>query len=167
MGHEPVPSKAAIKGHPLHPVVIPFPIAFGTVAVFADIGYWVTDARAWAVASVWLLWATLATGVLAGALGAVDYFGIEHVREHDTATRHGLGNAVVLAVVLANALWRLSDLEDAVLPVGIVLSAIAAAILGYTGYLGGELSYKHLIGANPSQSEPDSPLVGSRRSAQR
>jgi uncharacterized membrane protein len=163
MGRQPVPSKAAIKGHPLHPVVIPFPIAFGTSVVFTDLAYSVSDARAWAVASVWLLWATLATGLVAGALGAIDYFGIQHVRELDTASRHGLGNAVVLVIVLANGLWRLSDLEGAVLPIGILLSVVAAAILGYTGYLGGELSYKHLIGANPSQSGPESPLLGSRR----
>lgn len=163
MGHQPIPSKAAIKGHPLHPVVIPFPIAFGTAVVFTDAAYWTTDSRAWAVASVWLLWATLATGAVAGALGAIDYFGIEHVRKHKTASRHGLGNAVVLVIVLANALWRVSDLEAAVVPVGFILSAAATAILGYTGYLGGELSYKHLIGANPSQSEPESPLLGSGR----
>lgn len=92
MGHEPVPSKAAIKGHPLHPVMIPFPIAFGASVVFTDAAYWLTDSRTWALASVWLLWATVGTGLL-----------------------------------------------------------------------GGELSYKHLIGANPSQSEPGSPLLGSRR----
>lgn len=164
MGHEPVPSKAAIKGHPLHPMVIPFPIAFGTAVVFTDAAYWITDSRTWATASVWLLWATFATGVLAGVLGAIDYFGIHHVREHAQATRHGLGNAFALALVLANAVLRVPDLEAIVVPLGLTISAGTAVLLGYTGYLGGELSYKHLIGANPRQSERESPLLGSRRS---
>lgn len=163
MGHEPVPSKAAIKGHPLHPMVIPFPIAFGTAVVFTDVAHWITDSRAWALASAWLLWATLATGVLAGILGAIDYFGIEHVRKHRTATRHGAGNAVALVLVLLNAVIRVPDLDAVVVPWGVILSATTAAILGVTGYLGGELSYKHLIGANPNQTEPESPLLGSRR----
>jgi uncharacterized membrane protein len=75
MEHEPIPSKAAVKGHPLHPVMIPFPIAFGVAVVFTDIAYWVDDSRAWAVASAWLLWAAFATGVIAAVLGAIDYFG--------------------------------------------------------------------------------------------
>ncbi len=33
---------------------------------------------------------------------------------------------------------------------------------GYTGWLGGQLSYKHMFGVNPEQSSPDSPLVGSK-----
>lgn len=163
MGHEPVPSKVAIKGHPLHPVLIPFPIAFGTAAVFTDVAHWITDSRTWAAASAWLLWATFVTGVLAGAVGAIDYFGIDRVREHRTATQHGAGNAVVLVLVLVNALIRLPDLEAVVVPWGLALSLITAGILGVTGYLGGELSYKHLIGANPHQTEPDSPLLGSQR----
>jgi len=163
MGHDPVPSKAAIKGHPLHPVLIPFPIAFGTAAVFTDVAYWITDSRAWAAASAWLLWTTLVSGVLAGAVGAVDYFGIEHVRAHRTATQHGAGNVIALLLVLVNASIRLPDLEEVVVPWGVALSLITAAILGLTGYLGGELSYKHLIGANPGQTEPESPLLGSRR----
>lgn len=90
-------------------MLIPFPMAFGTAVVFTDVAYWVSDARAWAVASAWLLWAAFATGVLAAAAGAT---------------------AVVLVV---------------------------------TGYLGGELSYRHMIGANPGASKPESPTVGSQR----
>lgn len=84
-----------------------------------------------------------------GAVGAVDYFGIEHVRAHRTATQHGAGNVIALLLVLVNASIRLPNLEEVVVPGGVALSLITAAILGLTGYLGGELSYKHLIGANP------------------
>jgi len=163
MAHHPIPSKAAIKGHPLHPIVIPYPIALATAAVFSDVAFWLTGARAWAVASAWLLWAAFATGVVAAAVGAVDYFGLDAVREHRAATQHAVGNVVALIVVLGNAVLRLVDLTGAVLPWGLVLSLLAGAVIGVTGYLGGELSYKHMIGVNPRQTEPESPLLGSRR----
>lgn len=162
MAHDTIPSRAAIKGHPLHPVFIPFPIAFGTSVVFTDVAYWVTDAREWAVASVWLIWAAVGTGVIAGALGAVDYLGIAEVRKHRQATQHAVGNIAVLALLAVNGLWRIGDVEAVVVPWGVAVSVITAGLLGFTGYLGGELSYKHLIGGNPQQSEPDSPVLGSR-----
>ena len=163
MSHQPVPSKAAIKGHPLHPVMIPFPIAFGSAVVVTDVAYWIGDTRGWALASAWLLWATFGTGVIAALLGAIDYFGVREIREHRMATWHGAGNAAALLVVLVNGLIRIADVEDAVLPWGLVLSVVTVAIIGVTGYMGGELSYKHMIGVNPRASEPGSPITGSRR----
>jgi uncharacterized membrane protein len=44
---------------------------------------------------------------------------------------------------------RVDDLEDAILPWGLLLSVLIAALLGITGWLGGELSYRHLVGVNP------------------
>jgi uncharacterized membrane protein len=163
VGHGPTPSKAAIKGHPVHPILIPFPIAFGSAVVFTDLAYWLTDNRTWALASAWLLWTTLATGILAAATGAIDYYGLEEVREHSEATQHGAGNAIALLLVLVNALLRSFGAEAHVVPRGLVISVGTAAVLAFTGYLGGELSYKHMIGVNPEQSEPESPILGSHR----
>lgn len=151
MPHQPVPSKAAIKGHPLHPVMIPYPIAFGSAVVVTDVAYWIGDTRGWALASAWLIWAAFGTGVVAALLGAIDYFGVPRVRKHRVATLHAVGNVAALVVVLVNGLIRIADVEDAVLPWGIVLSIVTVAVIGATGYLGGELSYRHMIGVNPHE----------------
>ena len=51
-----------------------------------------------------------------------------------------------LRAIVAQNRIRLPDATDAVLPGGIVLSAITVATLGVTGWLGGELFYRHKIG---------------------
>jgi uncharacterized membrane protein len=62
-----------------------------------------------------------------------------------------------------NALLRTNEIEDKVLPWGLAISVITAVVVGASGFIGGELSYKHMIGVNPRQREPESPIAGSRR----
>ncbi len=162
MGHEPTPSRAAIKGHPVHPMLIPLPIGLLTAALVADTGYWVDGSRTWALAAVWLLGGVVVTGALAGAAGLVDFMSINKIREHRTAKRHALGNGLVLLLTSVSFLIRLDGVEEGVLPWGILLTALSAAIVTYTGWLGGELSYKHMFGVNPEQMGPASPAIGSK-----
>lgn len=142
----PAPSKAAILGHPIHPMLIPFPLAFLTGALLTDLAFWATSDGFWARASLWLLGAGLVTGLVAGAVGAIDYFGVPRARQVRMGHVHALGNVAALALALVNWLWRLGDPLEAVLPLGLVLSLLVAALLGVTGWAGGELSYRHRVG---------------------
>ncbi|MGI8643730.1 MAG: DUF2231 domain-containing protein [Thermomicrobiales bacterium] len=139
-------SKAAIAGHPIHPVLIPFPIALLVGALATDLGYWGTEDAFWARASVWLTGVGLLMGALAAAVGLIDFWGIDRVREHTAGWIHALGNTTVLVVALVSWWLRLDDAAAGVLPWGLTLSAINAALLGVTGWYGGELSYRHRIG---------------------
>ncbi len=49
-----VPSTAAIAGHPLHAMLIPFPIAFLLGALAADLAAWGTGDAFWTRAALWL-----------------------------------------------------------------------------------------------------------------
>lgn len=163
---EPIPSRAAIKGHPVHPMLIPFPITLISAALVADVVYALNEgerwAGGWATAAAWILWGAVLMGALAGLAGAMDYFSVREVREHKTAQRHGLGNSLILALTVVNALLRLDDAHDAVVPWGIVLSGVATLLLTYTGWLGGELSYKHMIGVDPNMESGGEPALGSK-----
>ena len=64
---------------------------------------------------------------------------------------HFLGNGVVLVLALINLLIRTGSPADAILPWGLVLTAIKAAILGVTGWFGGELAHRYLIGVAPPE----------------
>ncbi len=46
-----VTSTVAIAGHPLHPAIVLFPIAFLVGVLGSDIGYWLTTDFFWAKAS--------------------------------------------------------------------------------------------------------------------
>lgn len=140
------PSTAAIAKHPLHPMVIPFPIAFLVGALATDLAFWGTDDLFWARASFWLLGAGFVTGVVAAILGAIDFWTIERARTHRAGWIHLIGNAAALLLAGINTLLRWGQPADGVFPWGIILSVVVALLLAVTGWYGGELSYKHKIG---------------------
>jgi uncharacterized membrane protein len=143
---DPAPSTAALFGHPIHPMLIAFPLAFLVGVLATDLAFWGTADAFWARASLWLVGAGVVTGAVAAIFGLIDFFTIARAREHAMGWIHFLGNATALLLSLFNWLLRLDDPAAAVLPWGLVLSLVVAAILGVTGWAGGELSYRHRIG---------------------
>ena len=141
-----VQSTAAIAGHPIHPMLIPLPVAFLSGVLATDILYARTRDRFWARASHALTGAGLLSGVLAAPFGMTDFVAHGEVRERPEAWLHGLGNVAVLGLAAASYRVRSEDPERAVVPTGLALSAAIAGLLLVTGWLGGELSYRHGIG---------------------
>ncbi|AWK89574.1 DUF2231 domain-containing protein [Azospirillum thermophilum] len=150
-------SAAAIGRHPIHPVLIPYPVAFLTATLGTDVAYWRTGDPFWARTSQWMLRLGLASGVVAATAGAADYLSIPRARKHAVGPLHAIGNATVLALSLANLLARRDDPEDAVVPRGLALSAATTALLGVTAWAGGEMIYRHRIGVIEEEGagEPD------------
>ncbi len=144
-GHD-MRSRAAIGGHPLHPMLIPFPIAFLVTALLTDVVFWRTGNAFWAQASFWLVAAGVVTGLVAAVPGLIDFLGIGRVRELGMAWVHASGNVAAVGLSLVSMLIRWNDPAAGVLPWGLLLSLIVAAVLGVTGWIGGEMSYRHGIG---------------------
>jgi uncharacterized membrane protein len=143
---EGVTSTASILGHPLHPVMVVFPISFLTGAFVTDLAYWRFDDPFWARASLWLVAAGVVTGLLAAVLGLIDFVTIRRVRSVSAGWLHLLGNLAAVALSLVSWLMRANNPEAAVLPVGITISLVVALILLFTGWLGGELSFRYKVG---------------------
>jgi hypothetical protein len=66
-------------------------------------------------------------------------------QEHRRGRRSGRA-PTVLILALINLMLRIGDPEEAVLPVGLVLSLITVGLLLVTGWMGGELAYRYKIG---------------------
>lgn len=143
---EGIKSTASIAGHPIHPMLIPFPIAFLTGALVTDLVFWVTEVAFWARMSLWLLVAGLIMGGVAASVGMIDFFTIERARSHTAGWLHLGSNAAALVLALVNVLVRWDDPAATVLPTGIILSVVTAVVLSVGGWYGGELSYRHKIG---------------------
>jgi uncharacterized membrane protein len=143
---EAIPSKAAIAGHPIHPMLVPFPIASLVGALIVDIVFWSTGDPFWARAGVWLLLAGVVSGALAAVFGLADFLAHARIRSLWAAWAHMIGNAAAVLLAIWNASQRWDDPTLGVLPVGIVLSALVVLILLFTGWLGGELAFRHRIG---------------------
>ena len=94
-------SKAKLFGHPIHPMLIPFPIVFFVTTFVIDLVYLANNDAGWARASVWLLGAGLVTALAAALAGFADFFGDRRVQKISDAWQHMIGN---LAVVAAAAL---------------------------------------------------------------
>jgi uncharacterized membrane protein len=138
---------AALGSHPLHPMLIPFPIAFLIGTLASDLAFWGTGNGFWAEASVWLVGAGIVTALIAALAGFTDFFGEERIRDLSAAWFHMIGNLTAVLIAVANFLLRyLQSPGDAVLPWGIVLSCITVGILLFTGWMGGEMVYRHRVG---------------------
>ncbi len=142
-------SAASFKGHPIHAMLIPFPIAFLVGAFFADL-----VGMIWAAEALWMAGGLLAIagvvmGLVAAVPGTVDYF--RTVPPDSTgkqrATRHALVNvgAVVLFVV---GLWVRGGIDGPPSPLALVVWAVALVLLTMGGWMGGTLVYRNQIGVD-------------------
>ena len=140
-----IPSTVAIAGHPFHPLIVTFPIAFLTGAFGADVGYWFTHDPFWARAALWLIGAGFISGLLAALTGMLDFLKIDRVRKHSAGWIHMAGNVAALSLTLVNWLLRWNNFADAILPVGLIISLVVASLLAITGWFGAELVYRHKV----------------------
>jgi uncharacterized membrane protein len=137
---------AEIAKHPLHPVLVPFPIACFVGTLLTDVAYWRTAEMMWADFSAWLLVVGLIMGVMAAVAGLIDFLGNRLVLTQTPAWAHMLGNVVVLVLSLFNALIHSRDAWTSVVPTGLILSAVVVLILPITGWLGWTLVERQRIG---------------------
>lgn len=140
-----VTSTVAVAGHPIHPLLVTFPIGLLVTAFGTDLGYWLTSDPFWARASIWLIGAGFVSGIVAALTGMMDFLRIDRVRKRRAGWVHMIGNVVALGLTLVNWILRWDNVTAAVLPTGIIISFIVASLLGITGWYGAELIYRHKV----------------------
>ena len=138
-------STAQIAGHPLHPMLIPFPVAFLVSTFVCDLIYWRTGNAGWSTASLYLLGAALAFAALAAVAGLTDFLGDARIRDLSAAWHHMVGNVVAVLLSLWNWYRRYEGGDAAILPTGLLISCAVVLILLYTGWRGWEMVYKHRV----------------------
>jgi uncharacterized membrane protein len=141
-------STARIAKHPVHPMLVPFPIACFVGALVTDIVYCATAEMMWADFSTWLLVVGVIMGVLAAIAGLTDFLSNRMIRAQRPAWPHMLGNLVVLVLSTLNVFVHTRDGWTSVYPTGLLLSAIVVLILPFTGWLGWSMVYRHGVGVN-------------------
>jgi uncharacterized membrane protein len=147
-------STAQIAGHPIHPMLVPFPIAFFVGAFVTDILFWRAGTPGFAAASLWLLGAGLVMAALAALMGLIDLFGEPKIRRMNDAWQHAGGNIMVVLIETYNFYIRYPDPPARVVPLGLALSLIVVVILLFTGWKGGEMVYRHRVGVADADRLP-------------
>jgi len=95
-------STAKIASHPIHPMLIPFPIAFFIATFVCDLVYWQSGNAAWANATIWLLGAGIVMAALAAVAGLIDVIGERRIRALADAWWHAGGNVIVVLIEIYN-----------------------------------------------------------------
>jgi uncharacterized membrane protein len=140
-------STAQIGGHPIHPMLIPFPIVCFVGTLVVDLIYLRTGDAGWAEASRWLLGFGLATAILAATTGLIDYMGDDRIRRLGHALQHMLANVAVVVIEVVNLVTRLGN-DEGIGSLGVYLSGAAVLILLFSGWRGGDLVYVHHVGVH-------------------
>lgn len=138
-------STAQIAGHPIHPMLIPFPIAFLVATFVCDCLYWGTSNTGWATAALWLVGAGTIGGAFAAVMGLTDFLGEPRIRDLSAAWYHFVGNAAVILISAFNWYWHFQG-SDKIVPWSVVMSAVVVCILLLTGWKGWEMVYRGHVG---------------------
>ena len=132
-----------LLGHPVHPMLIVFPLGLlGTSVIFDLIAMGAGD-EGFYVVSYWMIAAGLVGGLLAAIFGFIDWLGIRSgTRAKSVGGWHGLGNLVI--VLLFATSWWLRSGVDVNMPgsLAFILSLLGFGLALVTGWLGGELVYR-------------------------
>ena len=145
-------STAQIGGHPIHPMLIPFPIVCFVGTLLTDIVYSRNLNDGWATASHWLLGIGLGMAALAAVAGLTDYLGDDRLRGMGTALKHMIANVAVVVLEAVNLALRLGN-NEFIPSTGIFLSGVAVLLLLYSGWQGGNLVFRHGVGVDDGPSD--------------
>jgi uncharacterized membrane protein len=134
-----VESRAKLFGHPIHPMLIPFPLGLLVTSFIFDIIYLITDSDAFSVAAFWMIAAGVIGGLAAAAFGIIDFSGVpDNTRAHSIGIWHLVLSVSMVVLFALSWLLRLGEpAEPGIIP--IILSLVGAALAGSTGWFGGEL----------------------------
>lgn len=132
-------SKAKLFGHPIHPILIVFPLGlFATAAIF-DVMSMVTENSFWTGMAYYLIYAGIIGGLSAALFGFIDYLAIpQGTRAKSIGLLHGVGNVIVVALFIGSCMLR-RPLPTDPSAMALTLSFTGVVLSLLTGWLGGEL----------------------------
>ena len=140
-------SPASIGGHPIHPMLIPFPLALWFFSLVADVIYLWRGNPVW---RDWIAFYALLGGIIGAALAAVfgiiDWLSIKDREVKRTADWHARLNVIALLVFAASFYLRTaggSQMLGGSYTVAFVLSVLGVILITISGWLGGELVFRH------------------------
>lgn len=140
--------KINFLGHPVHPMVIVYPLAFLTAAVVLDIAYWITANTFLSSISFWCVVVGVLSGLFAAIFGFADWLALP---TGTRAKRIGLWHAGVMdtVIILFAISWWLRYSAPAAPSVTAIVLEIIGILFGLLGgWLGGELVYRLSVGVD-------------------
>ena len=143
-------SRAKLFGHPIHQMLIVFPLGLLATALLFDVAMLMTGHGFFSHIAYWLIGAGVVTGLLAAPFGLIDWLAIPSgTRAKRIGAVHGAGNVVVLALYGLSLLMRIGSTPQHVPEVpALVLAFLGGGLAMFTGWLGGELVDRLAVGVD-------------------
>lgn len=131
---------ARVANHPIHPMLIPFPIGLWIFSLAADIIYRAGGSDIWLDVAYYSMAGGIIGAIIAALPGFADYFTMKPSRTKSIATKHMLLNVAALILFIINLALR-RNVPDATGP--FILSIIGVLLIIASGWLGGHMVYVH------------------------
>jgi uncharacterized membrane protein len=132
-------SKVRVAGHPVHQMLVAFPLGLLATAVIFDLMFLVSGNPVWTLVSYYMIGGGVIGGLAAALFGWLDWFAIPGgTRARRIGLWHGGGNVVVLA--LFGLSWVLRRDNPVLPPTAAFIAGLLGVVLtALTAWLGGEL----------------------------
>jgi uncharacterized membrane protein len=156
-------SRAKLLGHPIHQMLIVFPLGLLAMAVIFDVIAVVLGSGYWSEIAFWMIAAGVVTGLIAAPFGTIDWWAIPSgTRAKRIGALHGIGNVVVVVLFALSWLLR-ADAPASPAALALILSFGGAALSLVTGWLGGELVDRLAVGVDDGAHVDAPSSLSSRR----
>ena len=143
-------SRVKLLGHPVHQMLVMFPLGLLGTSVVFDLIHIVRDSGFAAAVAHMLISAGLIAGVLAAPFGFLDWRAIPpNTRARAVGALHGFGNVGVLFLFVLSW-WVRRDAPEAPPVSAWILSFAGAGLSLVTAWLGGELVDRLGVGVSPN-----------------
>ena len=152
-------SKASIAGHPVHPMLIPFPLALWTTSFVVDVLFYIRRGATLPIIAKFLLAAGCVGAVAAAVPGIIDWLSIKHPPTKRIANWHARLNIIALLIFAASLYLRMKAGGAALVNYGLkipfLLSLAGVILIAISGWLGGALAFEHGVGVKPQHDSPE------------
>ena len=149
-------SKFAIAGHPLHPALVSLPIGLFIWTLIASIVFAAGGGRFWYDIAFWTGFAAWISALVAALPGFGDFLTLARGSDAQSmALVHmALNLSVVALYIVAWALMLNAGATSGGKQIAvIVLQAVGTGLLALSGWLGGELVYRHHLAMVPDDAD--------------
>lgn len=141
---------ASIAKHPLHPMLVVFPIGLWVFSVIGDFVFLLGGDARWNDVAFYTLAGGLIGAVLAAVPGFFDMFSISDKKVGKIAWNHMILNLIAVVIFAIGFYLRLRNPAGAIFP--ILLSVAGVLFIAVSGWLGGEMVYVHGMGVQQQSS---------------
>jgi len=152
-------SKASIAGHPVHPMLVAFPIGLWITSFAVDVlFYFQRYSTGLPLVSKFMIAAGCLGAVAAAIPGIIDWLSITNSKVKRIANWHARLNIIALIVFAISLYFRMRAGAHWVnynMRIPFLLSLLGVVLISISCWLGGELTFKHGVGAAPKQDLPE------------